>query len=72
MVKILVLVMKESVEVLLVPQIAHLVSVFITTGTIPNSFKLTNVHPIHKRKNPVGSASSYRSVSILPALLKVL
>ena len=69
--KIPVLVLKKGVEVLAAP-ITHLISTSIRTGMVPDGFKLANVHPVYKKKKPVSSASSYRPVSILPALSKVM
>jgi hypothetical protein len=69
---ILVIVLKKGLEVLALP-LAHLVNMSYTTGTVPDIFKNAKVHPVHKgggksRTEP----SSYRPVSILPAMLKIL
>ncbi len=69
--KIPVSVLKKGVEVLAAP-ITHLISASIRTGMVPDGFKLANVHPVYKKKKPVSSAGSYRPVSILPALSKVM
>ncbi len=70
--KIPVLVLKLAAPVIAGP-ISHLVRLSLSTSKIPKAFKLANVTPLHKGKSkPANSASSYRPVSILPALSKVL
>ncbi len=64
-------VLKMGVDVLADP-IAHLVATSLASGIVPDGFKMANVTPVHKRKKPTNNASSYRPVSILPALSKVL
>ncbi len=64
-------VLKMGADVLADP-VAHMVAVSIRTGIVPAGFKMANVTPVHKRKKPTSNASSYRPVSILPALSKVL
>jgi hypothetical protein len=65
-------VLKKGVEVLAGP-ISHLVNRSMAEGRLPASFKIRKVHPIHKAKGkPREDPASYRPVSILPALSKVL
>ncbi len=66
-----VVVLKLGVEALAEP-ITHLIATSIRTATVPDGFKKSNVIPIYKKKKPLGAASSYRPVSILPALSKVM
>ncbi len=64
-------VLKLGVDVLARP-IAHLISVSLKTAKVPDGFKRANIVPVHKKKKPADNASSYRPVSLLPALSKVL
>lgn len=65
-------ILKKGVEVLASP-IAHLVNRSLASGTVPTGFKTGRVIPVHKGKGKDTAApSSYRPVSILPALSKVL
>ncbi len=62
---------------LLAPVIAgpfsHLIKRSFETAVVPSAFKLARVIPIHKGKNkPMEEASSYRPVSILDAMSKIL
>jgi hypothetical protein len=64
--------LKKGVEVLAGP-ISHLVNLSLAEGRVPAAFKIGLVHPIHKGKGkPREDPGSYRPVSILPALSKVL
>jgi hypothetical protein len=65
-------VLKKGVEVLAGP-ISHLVNRSLAEGRVPAIFKIGLVHPIHKGKGkPREDLGSYRPVSILPAMSKVL
>jgi hypothetical protein len=65
-------VLKKGVEVLAGP-ISHLVNRSLAEGRVPAAFKIGLVHPIHKGKGkPREDPGSYRPVSILPAMSKVL
>ncbi len=64
-------VLKMGAAILSEP-IAHLVASSLKTCIVPSSFKTAIVTPIHKKKKPASAANSYRPVSILPALSKVL
>jgi hypothetical protein len=65
-------VLKKGVEVLAGP-ISHLVNRGMAEGRLPAAFKIGKVHLIHKGKGkPREDLASYRPVSILPALSKVL
>jgi hypothetical protein len=60
------------VEILAGP-VSHLVNRSLAEGKVPAQFKIGRVHPIHKGKGkPREDPGSYRPVSILPALSKVL
>ena len=65
-------VLKKGIEVL-APPIAHLVNRSFASGIVPRGFKSGLVLPNHKGKgkNPV-ERGSYRPVSILPALSKII
>jgi hypothetical protein len=53
--------------------ISHLVNRSLAGGRVPAAFKIGLVHPIHKGKGkPREGPGSYRPVSILPAMSKVL
>jgi hypothetical protein len=65
-------VLKKGVEVLAGP-ISHLVNCSLAKGRVPAAFKIGLVHPINKGKGkPREDPGSYRPVSILPAMSKVL
>jgi hypothetical protein len=65
-------VLKKGVEVLASP-IAHLINRSLASGVVPSGFKSACVIPIHKGKGKnTADPASYRPVSILPALSKVL
>jgi hypothetical protein len=65
-------VLKKGVEVLAGP-ISHLVNRSLVEGRVPAAFKIGLVHPIHNGKGkPREDPGSYRPVSILPDMSKVL
>lgn len=65
-------VLKKGVEVLAGP-VAFLVNLSLASGKVPSDFKVGRVHPIHKGKGkPKADPGSYRPVSILSSLSKVL
>jgi hypothetical protein len=65
-------VLKKGVEVLAGP-ISHLVNRSLAEGRLPAAYKIGLVHPIHKGKGkPREDPGSYRPVTILPAMSKVL
>jgi hypothetical protein len=65
-------VLKKDVEIL-AGLISHLVNRSLAEGCVPAAFKIGLVHPIHKGKGkPWEDPGSYRPVSILPAMSKVL
>jgi hypothetical protein len=64
--------LKKGVEVLAGP-VSHLVNRIMAEGRVPAAFKIGKVHPIHKGKGkPREDPASYRPISILPAMSKVL
>ena len=65
-------VLKKGVTVLASP-IARLCNLSLSTGVFPEKFKEAIVHPVHKgHGKDHREPSSYRPISILPALSKVL
>jgi hypothetical protein len=65
-------VLKRGVEILMGP-ISHLVNRSLSEGKVPDQFKIGRVPSIHKGKGkPREDLGSYRPVSILPAMSKVL
>jgi hypothetical protein len=65
-------VLKKGIEVLVSP-IAHLINRSLASGVVPSGFKIGCVIPIHKgRGKSTTDPASYRPISILPALSKVL
>ena len=65
-------VLKKGVAVLASP-IARLCNISLSTGVFPDLFKEALVHPVHKGNGKDHRApGSYRPISILPALSKVL
>jgi hypothetical protein len=65
-------VLKKGVTVLATP-LAHLVNRSLAEGVVPAGFKVGKVYPVHKGNGKSYSApSSYRPVSILPAMSKVI
>jgi hypothetical protein len=65
-------VLKKGVEVLASP-IAHLINRSLASGVVPSGFKIGCVIPIHKGKGKsTTDPASYRPISILPSLSKVL
>ena len=64
-------VLKKLAPILAAP-VAHLIKRSFECATVPLGFKKASVIPLHKRNKPASLASSYRPVSILAALSKVL
>jgi hypothetical protein len=65
-------VLKKGVEVLAGP-ISHLVNGSLAGGRLPEAFKVGKVFPIFKGKGKAREdPASYRTVSILPAMSKIL
>jgi hypothetical protein len=65
-------ILKKGVNVLASP-IAHLINRSLASGVVPSGFKIGCVIPIHKGKGKsTTDPASYRPISILPALSKVL
>ena len=62
---------KMGVEVL-AGAVAKVINLSLSTGKVPNLFKSALVHPIYKSGKDPRSPGSYRPVSILPALSKIL
>ncbi len=66
-----VAVLKKLAPIIAAP-VAHLIRKSFETATFPKGFKQASVIPLHKKNKPASLASSYRPVSILAALSKVL
>jgi hypothetical protein len=65
-------VLKKGVEVLAGP-ISHLVNRSLAEGRVPEAFKVGKVFPLFKGKGKAREdPASYRPVSILPAMSKIL
>jgi hypothetical protein len=65
-------VLKKGSEVIGYP-LAHVINRSMHTGVFPDGFKSGLIHPVHKGAGKSrAEAASYRPVSILPALSKVL
>jgi hypothetical protein len=63
-------ILKLSLEKV-VPPIAHICNVSISTGIFPLAFKKAIVHPIYKNGER-DNISNYRPISVLPTLSKIL
>lgn len=65
-------VLKRGVSILATP-LAHLINRSLAEGIVPAGFKVGKIHPVHKGgSKPRGAPSSYRPVSILPAMSKII
>jgi hypothetical protein len=65
-------VLKKGASVLASP-IAHLINRSLAEGIVPAGFKVGQVHPVHKGSGKSrADPASYRPVSILPALSKII
>ncbi len=64
-------VLKQLAGVIAAP-VAHLIKKSFEYSVIPDGFKKALVVPLHKKSKPTNLASSYRPVSILAALSKVM
>jgi len=62
--------LKDSAAELSKP-LAYIINLSITTSTFPTLWKLAKIAPIHKSGN-INEESSYRPISVLPVLSKVL
>ena len=57
----------------ILPAITHIVNTSIRTGQFPASYKLAKVVPLHKGKDaPLSQPKSYRPISILPVVSKII
>ena len=57
----------------IVPAITHIVNTSIRTNQFPNSYKIAKVVPLHKGKEaPLSQPKSYRPISILPVISKII
>ena len=49
----------------------HIINLSLESGTVPSSWKIEKVAPIHKKGNTTDQAN-YRPISVLPVLSKIL
>ncbi|KAG7303704.1 hypothetical protein JYU34_012261 [Plutella xylostella] len=56
---------------IIVPPITKICNLALDTGTFPDVFKRSLIHPIHKGGD-MDSVNNYRPISVLPALSKIL
>ena len=54
------------------PSLTKLFNLSLTTGTVPNEWKVARIVPIPKTDCPSASTSGYRPISVLPIISKVL
>ena len=52
--------------------LTHIINLSLKQGIVPDQFKISRIHPLHKKGKDPMRADSYRPVSILPAVSKVL
>ena len=57
-------------KVTVAQQLSSLINLYINTGVFPDSLKVAEVTPIHKKNDPLNK-SNYRPVSVLPIFSKV-
>ena len=62
--------LKDSASVISKP-ITHIVNLSLSTGVVPDEWKVARITPIHK-SGTRSKADNYRPISILPAISKVL
>ena len=63
-------VLRDSADII-TPLITHIVNLSITTGNVPDDFKVAKVTPLYK-KNDKLDVGNYRPVSVLSAVSKIL
>ena len=57
----------------IVPAITHIVNTSLSSGQFPAKYKIAKVIPLHKGKEaPSSQPKSYRPISILPVVSKVI
>ncbi len=66
-----VAVLKHLAPIIAAP-VAYLIKKSFELSVVPRGFKRASIIPLHKKSKPADLPSSYRPVSILPALSKVL
>lgn len=55
----------------LCPSLTTLLNTILSTGDIPQDFKLAHITPVHKKGDPA-AAGNYRPISLLPIISKVM
>ena len=61
----------KAVRELIAYPLAHILNLSLSTGVVPNQFKVARVVPIYK-KGDRHEFTNYRPISVLPALSKIL
>lgn len=61
----------KSCKDIIVPPLTHIINTCFESGTFPNAFKKSIIHPIYKN-GPRDSVNNYRPISILPSLSKIV
>ena len=51
--------------------ITHIVNLSLSSGKVPDIYKIANVTPIHKGEDP-NDSDNYRPISILPIVSKCI
>ena len=62
--------LKDCARVISGP-LTHLINLSLTSGTVPNDWKIAKVTPIHK-SGSIDDYNNFRPISVLPVLLKIL
>ena len=57
----------------IVPAVTHIINTSIRTGQFPTNYKVAKIVPLHKGKDaPMSQPKSYRPISILPVISKII
>ena len=62
--------LKDCARVISGP-LTHLINLSLTSGTVPNDWKIAKVTPIHK-SGSIDDYNNFRPISVLPVLSKIL
>ena len=62
--------LKDCTRVISGP-LTHLINLSLTSGTVPNDWKIAKVTPIHK-SGSIDDYNNFRPISVLPVLSKIL
>ena len=61
----------KAITPIILPCLAHIVNLSLSSGKVPNILKIANVTPIHKGDDP-NDPNNYRPISILPIVSKCI